>query len=123
MTTHPGIADPAARHPTTLALLAGIVALLSASCCLLPIGLSVVGLGGAWLAMLGPVVTYRPYVLIAVALILGWVWLRLLRSGRPRPLAVFSAVVASASLGAAVAAPMWEGAATRLLWDLWTGTA
>jgi len=39
--------------------IATLLALLSASCCVLPIGLAIVGLGGAWLAVLGPFVAYR----------------------------------------------------------------
>lgn len=34
---------------------AGLLVLLSASCCVLPIGLSIIGLGGTWLTMLGAV--------------------------------------------------------------------
>ena len=33
---------------------AALMALMSASCCVLPIGLSILGLGGAWLTMRGP---------------------------------------------------------------------
>ena len=48
---------------------AGFLALLSASCCVLPIGLSIIGLGGTWLTMLGPFVAYRVEILVVVGLI------------------------------------------------------
>ena|SRR6056297_3537185 len=38
---------------------AALLALLSASCCVLPIGLSIMVLGGAWLTILGPFIAYR----------------------------------------------------------------
>ena len=43
---------------------AALLALLSASCCVLPIGLSILGLGGAWLTMLGPFIAYRGFILV-----------------------------------------------------------
>ena len=58
---------------------AGLLALLSASCCVLPIGLSIIGLGGTWLVMLGPFVEYRIEILVVVGLVLAWGWLRLWR--------------------------------------------
>ena len=50
--------------------IAALLALLSASCCVLPIGLSIIGLGGTWLTMLGPFVAYRGFILVAVAIAL-----------------------------------------------------
>jgi len=66
-------------------LLAGVAlaALLAASCCVLPIALTIVGLGGSWLAVLGPFVAYRASILIVVGVAVAWSWYRLLRSRRP----------------------------------------
>lgn len=57
-------------------LFAGVGAVVaSASCCVLPLMLSAVGFGGAWLGELSAVSVYKPYVLgaAAVALALGWI--------------------------------------------------
>ena len=51
---------------------AALLAVLSASCCVLPIGLSIIGLGGTWLTMLGPFIAYRAFILVAVAIALIW---------------------------------------------------
>ena len=48
---------------------AGLLALISASCCVLPIGLSILGLGGTWLLLLGPFVAYRAPIVVAVGLV------------------------------------------------------
>ena len=58
---------------------AALLALLSASCCVLPICLSIVGLGGAWLTILGPFIAYREFILFGVAIALVWAWYRVLR--------------------------------------------
>ena len=44
---------------------AALLALLSVSCCILPIGLSIIGLGGVWLAVLGPFVASLCFVVAA----------------------------------------------------------
>ena len=101
---------------------AALLALLSASCCVLPIGLSVVGLGGAWLAALGPFADYRTAILTGVGLVLVWAWFRIVRAGRRAPRqrgAVAVAVFATLSFVAAAASPVWEEDAARLLWDAW----
>ncbi|MDH3669088.1 MAG: hypothetical protein OEN23_19410, partial [Paracoccaceae bacterium] len=38
---------------------AAMIALLSATCCVLPIGLARLGAGGSWLTILEPFVAYR----------------------------------------------------------------
>ncbi|MDZ7904789.1 MAG: hypothetical protein U5N55_02730 [Cypionkella sp.] len=104
---------------------AGILALLSASCCVLPIGLSIIGLGGAWLGLLGPFVAYRPVILVVVGGILLWATLRLIRrppcKGQRRGtfLILGFAVLA---FTASASAPLWEGAAQRAMWALWQET-
>ena len=103
--------------------LAALLALLSASCCVLPIGLSIVGLGGAWVAVLGPFVAYRSAILLAVGLVLLWAWFRLIRhsgcSGRTRG-AVAMAALASLSFVVAASSPLWEEEAARVMWGVWS---
>jgi mercuric ion transport protein len=101
---------------------AGVLALLSASCCVLPIGLSILGLGGTWLAALGPFVAYRPVILLAVGGVLVWATLRLVRrppcrGRRAGTLAVFG--FALLAFAASLTAPMWEGQAQSAMWALW----
>lgn len=104
---------------------AGVLALLSASCCVLPIGLSILGLGGAWLGLLGPFVAYRLAILVLVGGILLWATLRLIRrppcKGRRAGtfLTLGSSVLAFA---ASATAPLWEVTAQRAMWALWQET-
>lgn len=58
-----------------LSLFTGMGAVATASCCALPLALSVAGFGGAWLGGLSGLVYYRPYFLTAAAgaLAVGWV--------------------------------------------------
>jgi mercuric ion transport protein len=101
---------------------AGTLALLSASCCVLPIGLSIVGLGGAWLGMLGPLVAHRPAILVGVGIVLAWALVRLIRrppcrGRRAVPFLTFGA--AALALAVAATAPLWEADAQRVMWTLW----
>lgn len=103
----------------------GLLALLSASCCVLPIGLSIIGLGGAWLTLLGPFIAYRLPILVVVGLALVWAWYRILR---PRPCsvgrnsAVVWTILATLSFLIALTSPYWEASAQRFMWDLWRST-
>ena len=102
-----------------------MLALLSASCCVVPIGLSTIGLGGAWLAVLGPFVAYRSAILVAVGLVLLWAWFRLIRRSRcgvRKPGAVVLAAFASLSFVVAASSPVWEEDAARMLMDVWSAT-
>lgn len=101
---------------------AGALALLSASCCVLPIGLSILGLGGAWLGLLGPFVAYRPAILLAVGGVLVWAAVQLIR--RPpckgRRAGTFLILgFALLAFAASATAPLWEVQAQRMMWTLW----
>ena len=88
--------------------LAGVLALVSASCCALPIGLTMLGLGGSWLSMLGPLAEYR-FVILAIAavvIVLGWIFYLRRRAG---PVWLLS--FATIAFLAALSAPVWEPAA------------
>jgi len=105
--------------------LATVFALLSATCCVLPIGLSIVGLGGAWLAVLGPFTEFRPVILIVVGVVVVFAWWRIIRRrkcGQVGKSALIWTTLASLALLASVTAPMWEGDATRALWSIWMDT-
>jgi mercuric ion transport protein len=101
---------------------AGLLAALSASCCVLPIGLSLIGLGGTWLAVLGPFVAWRFEIMLVSGAVLAWAWARILRrwrclSRRGATLAV--AALATLALAATATAPLWEEAAARGMFALW----
>ena len=105
--------------------LAAILALFSATCCVLPIGLSIIGIGGAWLTVFAPFTEYRALILVVVAVIVGWAWFRLLRRyqcGQMRKSALVLTVIATFALIASLSAPFWEGDATRALWAIWMDT-
>ena len=102
--------------------IAALLALLSASCCVLPIGLSIIGLGGTWLMMLGPFIAYRGFILVAVAIALIWAWYRLMwprTCTRRRRSAVMWASLATIAFLVALSSPYWEASAQRFMWDLW----
>lgn len=99
---------------------AAVIALISASCCVLPIGLSLLGAGGSWLTFLEPFVAYRTPIQFAVGLVVLWAWLHVLRRpGRARRLALVLTIVATASLAIAVSAPLWELEITRAMLANW----
>ncbi|SLN63444.1 MerT mercuric transport protein [Pseudoruegeria aquimaris] len=101
---------------------AGLLALLTASCCVLPIGLSLIGLGGSWLVLLGPFVAWRVPILIGVAAVLAHGWWRHLRRpacARPARLARGLLLGATALFLLSLAAPLWEEEATRFMFSLW----
>ena len=104
---------------------AALLALLSASCCVLPIGLSILGLGGAWLTVLGPFVAYREFIGVAVAIAIVWAWYRVLRRwpcrARRRSAIVWTSLASFAFL-IALSSPLWEASAQRFMWDLWRST-
>ncbi|WP_425046848.1 hypothetical protein [Primorskyibacter sp. S87] len=99
--------------------------MLSASCCVLPIGLSILGLGGAWLTILGPFIAYREFILVVVAIALVWAWYRVLRCrpcrARGRSAIVWTSLASIAFL-IALSSPLWEASAQRFMWDLWRST-
>jgi mercuric ion transport protein len=114
---------------TGLSLVATVAAGFSATCCVLPIALTILGFGGGWLAFLGFFATNRPYILatslilLALTAFLMWRQNRSCakngqkqRAGKPARI-VF--VVAAILLTGAVSAPLWEREATRYLWNVW----
>lgn len=99
---------------------ASILAVLSASCCVLPIGLTLVGLGGSWLSFLGPFVAYREAILVLVGATLGWSWYTLwrsMRNGRRNAVTLTLTLVGTFTFAVAMSAPLWEVQFSRELWS------
>ena len=105
-------------------VVAAFFALLSTSCCVLPIGLAVLGFGGSWLAFLGPFVAYRSLILTAIGLVLIVAWGRLLFRRNPcvrrKASTVFLTSASTALFITALSAPLWEQEAARAMWTYWT---
>ena len=104
---------------------AGLLALVSASCCVLPIGFSILGLGGTWLLSLGPFVADRVPIVIVVGLGLAWAWYRVWRrwacpSRRSSTLVILMAT--TVFFLAAATAPLWEQEAKRTMFALWSAS-
>lgn len=95
------------------------LAILSASCCIIPIALSGIGLGGAWLSFLGPFVAYRFVILTLVSLVIAYLWLRLWRYGTINGRNGILAIIATLFVLLAWTAPLWEWDLSARLLDYW----
>ena len=100
--------------------IASLLAIASASCCVLPIGLSIMGLGGTWLTVLEPFVAYRSIILIGVGagLVAAWATLIRRRGGcrKRKRTGLILALICSSLFLAAVTAPLWERDVVRAMW-------
>lgn len=104
---------------------ATFMALLSASCCVLPIGLTILGLGGSWLLILGPFVAYRNAIIVVVALALIWAWYRVLRPVncvKPKKSALIWVLIGTVAFIIAASSTFWEDQAARFMWSLFRNT-
>lgn len=98
------------------------MALLAASCCIIPIGLAMVGLGGVWLSFLVPFAAHRELILFVVSLVVGYLWLQMLRRKGTTPYGrLGAAMVVTASLAVVLAwsAPLWEAEMSGALLNTW----
>jgi mercuric ion transport protein len=66
------------KESTALAA-GGVAALLAGACCLAPLVLVSIGIGGAWLANFQLLEPYRPLFLGAALVALGFTWRRIYR--------------------------------------------
>ncbi len=118
--------DGLSRWTTPLIGSAAFLAVLSASCCVLPIALTIVGVGGSWISLLGPFVAYRSTILAIVGIMLLVVWLTQIRRWvglrRIQPLLLAMLCFATLSFAVALSAPQWEQQASRSLWNYWAQT-
>lgn len=69
-----------ANPSPTVPILGGVLAAIGASlCCVVPLVLVLLGIGGAWVSLLTDMQPYTPYFLIVVATLFGWAGLQLYR--------------------------------------------
>lgn len=110
--------DKTANVVSGLGVLAAIAALAGASCCVLPLLLAIGGLGGAWIANLGVLTPYQPYILgfAGVLVLIGWI-VAFRRNARRRTLVVLG--VATALIVVAVVVAANERSLTQYLFVLW----
>lgn len=110
--------DKTANVVSGLGILAALAALAGASCCVLPLLLAIGGIGGAWVANLGVLTPYQPYILsfAGVLVLVGWI-VAFRRDARRRTLIVLSAATALIVVAMVVAAN--EKSLTQYLFVLW----
>ena len=58
----------------------GLAAILASTCCLAPLALITAGFSGAWIANLTLLEPYRPFLIGAALIALGFAWRRIWRS-------------------------------------------
>lgn len=64
----------------TVPILGGVLAAIGASlCCVVPLVLVLLGIGGAWVTLLTDMRPYTPYFLVAVAALFSWAGFQLYR--------------------------------------------
>lgn len=64
-------------------LLGSIGAALTATCCVLPVALMLLGVGGSWLGVFGPLAAASIYVAAASAVIVSGAWILAVRRRVP----------------------------------------
>jgi mercuric ion transport protein len=60
-------------------LLGSIVATVTAACCILPMALLLVGLGGSWIAVFGAIAAASLHVVVVAAVIIVTAWILAIR--------------------------------------------
>lgn len=97
-------------------LISGVAAFIGASCCVLPLILVNMGLGGAWIASLAFFAVAKPYFLIASALFIALAFVVAYRGNR-KPSTITMIILGSATGLTAIAytMPWYEGRILRFL--------
>ena len=110
-------ANPEPRHVSLLSqlgLVAGVAALVGASCCALPRALAWLGLAGAWIGNLGIFVAYRDYITAAAVVLIGVGWvIASRRRAASRTFIVLA--LATVLVGGAMLVPYYETELARYL--------
>ncbi len=67
-------------------VVSSFAALGVATCCVMPMTMLLLGLGGSWIAVFGKIAAASYYVLAGSTLIVGWAWIAAIRRGSARRL-------------------------------------
>ena len=113
-----GKSDGASATVAGLGLIAGLGALIGASCCILPLLLAIAGVGGSWVASIGALTPYQPYLLGMAALCVGIGWFVALRR-RARARVVFMLGLATVLVFGSVLTAIYERPLTQYLFAIW----
>ena len=89
-------------------IVAGLLAAIGASCCVLQLILIQLGVGAALAGSLTVLAPLRPWLLLAAVLLLGWAAFRAFRGGRPRGRVLVLLALGSAVVAAALILPTFE---------------
>ena len=112
------IASPRAAKNTLASggLVSGLAAFIGASCCVLPLFLVNIGLGGAWIANLAFFVGAKPYFLAASILLIVLACIAAFWNGRkPSTKTIVILGAASGLTAIAYVMPWYEGRILRFL--------
>jgi mercuric ion transport protein len=101
-------------------LVAAIAALVGASCCVLPLMLAAIGVGGAWIAQLAVFVTYQWYILTLAVLLITISWIAAFVRGSSRRTKLILAI-STALVAAAFVMPIYEDDITQQLLKMMRG--
>ena len=110
--------DNAANVVSGLGVFAALAALAGASCCVLPLLLAIGGITGAWVANLGLLTPYQPYILTfaGVLVLIGWI-MAYRRNARRRTMVILGAATAMIVVAVLIAAN--ERSLTQYLFAIW----
>ena len=110
--------DGASATAAGLGLVAGLGALVGASCCVLPLLLAITGVGGSWVAGIGALTPYQPYLLGMAALCVGIGWIIALRRQARMRVVVMLGLATVLVIGSVLTA-IYERPLTEYLFVIW----
>lgn len=113
-----GKSDGTSATVATLGLVAGLGALVGASCCVLPLLLAIAGVGGSWVAGIGALTPYQPYLLGMAALCVGTGWFVAVRRRARTRVVVMLGLATILVLGSVLTA-IFERPLTQYLFAIW----
>ena len=102
----------------SLGFVAGFGALIGASCCILPLLLAIGGVSGSWIAGIGALTPYQPYLLGLAALCITVGWAIAIRRRMSLWIVAVLAMATLLVLGSVVTA-IYERPVTQYLFSVW----
>ena len=103
------------RSIGAMGIVSALLAMLGASCCAIPLALSIAGVGTGAPGLLDPIHTAQPIFLVLAALSLGWGWFMMYRRGSGSALVVTLLAIGTLVLIATTTANLWDPTVTGWL--------